>query len=152
VSQILVWISVPKESRNPEFLVAKGEQVSSLIILFAGAVVIYANYIYPDLEPIYGGGHKEPVLLMTNEVGYDVAAAAHLPVQPEHLVGPVQLLAESDKNVVVALPDRGLFDDKAPSVEIDRALIEAIAVQKENPAAVAAKATADQTSHPIPAW
>jgi hypothetical protein len=47
----------------------------------------------------------------------------------QNVLGPVQLLIETDKDIVVALPDRGtLFESKAHAVRLDRGLIEAIAV------------------------
>jgi hypothetical protein len=85
------------EDRNTTDIVHRGEQLSSGFVGFLALVGTYAELIYPDLSPIYGGGHKDPVVLITSARGGEVSAAAALPLLKDGTVGPVQLLTESDK-------------------------------------------------------
>jgi len=93
-------------------------------------LLAYGYFVYPQLEPIYGGGHKDPVMLVMNEKGNDVAVLLHLPGEDGRTFGPLALLSSGDKAVVVALPDDDIFKDRAPAVEIDRGLIDAIFVTR----------------------
>jgi hypothetical protein len=107
-----------------------GQSLSAALLSIATVLLAYGYYVYPQLEPICGGGHKDPVVLVMNEKGNDVALSAHLPENGERKFGPLMLLSSGDKVVIVALPDDAIFKDRAPDIEIDRGLIDAILVAR----------------------
>lgn len=75
----------------------------AFVLVFIAA---YAQYAYPYLSQAYGGGWREKVILIPTEHGTNVIKRLGFQTNPEqNFVGPVEILAESDKELIV-LPDK----------------------------------------------
>jgi hypothetical protein len=94
---------------------------------------LYASYVYPEIAPEFGGGHKDSVILVLTSNGREISEHIGLPTQPDKTIGPVILLTESDKELSVARVDEGMT--KSPAVRIKRELIDVILTQSVEHAA-----------------
>lgn len=62
----------------------------------------YAHGVYPHISPAFGGGYRDQAIFLANEKGIEIAANLGLPQErPANLVGPLELLHESEKEYIV---------------------------------------------------
>lgn len=112
------------ESEKPDRVVAVDRllgQVAFLLIYLG----MYSNFMYPYISPAFGGGHKSPVMLHPTLRGVEISKALSLPMHnnPE-IVGPIEILTESEKELVVLIPDT--LSGKQQAVRLNKELFDAI--------------------------
>ncbi len=97
-------------------------------------LAMYSMFVYPNLSPAYGGGHKPDIVIILTAEGMAASARLGLPVKGNGAaIGPVRLLMASDNEVVVALPYegaelfRGLDFLPGPTIRLSRGIIQAMA-------------------------
>jgi len=99
-------------------LIAKGPLVSIVI-----HVSVYAHFIYPSLLPAFGGGHRDPLLLVVTQEGAEAAQHLVLPISKDNrLVGPVEPLWESGDELVLLVKTGQGRAAKANAVRFRRSL------------------------------
>jgi hypothetical protein len=133
LSQLWKSAAGPAQSRDSKNLLEHGHALVWPLINVLAMVGAYATIVYPDLSPVYGGGHRDALVLMPTTRGSEVGASVGLPILPDKAIGPVQLLTESDKELIVARTG-GTLLSPPHAVRISRDLIEAIAVFEPNKA------------------
>lgn len=95
-------------------------QIAFLLVFIGG----YANLMYPHIPPSFGGGHKSPALLYPTSRGLDICKALKLPLQSNQaIVGPVEILTESEKELVILIPDS--LSGKQHAIRLNRELFDA---------------------------
>lgn len=96
------------------------------VISFVPLVGFYALFTYPHILTSYGGGLREPIVLVPTKRGAEVAALLHLPVKQTGEIGPVYLLTESEDEIVVTRdPSTGRTSPGA-AVKLSRGLIDSV--------------------------
>jgi len=102
-----------------------------LVPLLLVSLGSYAHLAYPYISPAMGGGRKDPVVLIATSRGFEVSAAIGLPVQTDgRSVGPLQLLTESEAEIVVLLGD----EDSGPlrAMRLRRTMFDAVLTPSTN--------------------
>lgn len=143
LSQLWKLASIPVESRDKKIILMRSEALAWAFINLLVLIGFYATFVYPDLSPVYGGGYRDPVVLVPTSRGSEVGASVGLPILPDKTIGPVELLTESDKELIVVRTGGGFFSPPN-AVRLSRDLIDAIAVFKptDAPSTTAAPAPA----------
>lgn len=99
-----------------------------LVPVFLTLVVVYAQQIYPYLSPAIGGGRHDPVLLLLNDRGVTVSKSLNLPLQTDGVsLGPLDVLSESDSEIVVLAPTDESASVKRRAIRLHRSLFDAVA-------------------------
>jgi len=124
------WKRLAKEPADtlPKY---RFEDVRTNLILvpaFLMLVALYAQLIYPQLSPAIGGGRHDPVLLFVNDRGLTVSKSLNLPLQTDGVsVGPLDVLSESDSEIVVLAPTDESASVKRWAIRLHRNLFDAVA-------------------------
>ncbi len=96
-------------------------QIAFLLI----SLGMYANLMYPNIPPAFGGGHKSPVMLYPTPRGLDICKALSLPLQSNQtIVGPIEILTESERELVLLIPD--VLSGKQHAVRLNKELFDAV--------------------------
>lgn len=74
-----------------------------LVMIFA-TTGLYALSVYPYIQGSYGGGVKDHEILIPTARGLEVCKQLSLPINGT-AVGPLEVLTESDKEIVVLVPN-----------------------------------------------
>jgi len=100
-------------------------RILGLVLFNYLAITMYAYYAYPYLSPAIGGGRREQVMLLATEQGIAVSKSLSLPVQiGTQLIGPLQLLTETDSEIIVAFePNESM---KFRALRLQRNMFEAM--------------------------
>lgn len=88
-------------------------------------IAFYAYFTYPHISSALGGGHKPPVVLTPTARGLEVSKILALPIQNNQtMVGPVQVLTESEKELIILIPDT--LSGKWHTVKLNKELFDAV--------------------------
>ncbi|MBI5435792.1 MAG: hypothetical protein HY937_01540 [Nitrosomonadales bacterium] len=109
-------------------------RVHGLLVSIPFALLFIASYAYityPHISSALGGGHKLPVVLTPTARGLEVSKSLALPIQNNQtMVGPIQVLTESEKELVVLIPDA--LTGKWHTVRLNRELFDAVQTTSPN--------------------
>ena len=97
-----------------------------LLMGLVGLMGFYALFTYPRILTSYGGGLREPVVLVPTPRGAEVAALLRLPMTQSGEIGPVYLLTESAEDIVVTREALSGWTGTGAAVRIGRGLIDSI--------------------------
>jgi hypothetical protein len=130
------WRNISRQSQSephPDKSLSHLFSVVSTMAFVLTGLAAYSYGVFPRLSPAYGGGGKEPALLFPTQAGLDVCKRLRLPIQPGPIVGPVNILTESETEIVV-LPGDSKIGGFAPhAIRLRRDLFETIVPVKGNP-------------------
>jgi len=115
------------ESFSPTKLQSVLYQVLSLLPFILITLTLYAHYAYPYFSPALGGGRKDQVLLVPTDEGREICLQMRLPVQPDgRTVGPVDILTESQDEVIVLPTQRKSAELNIRAIRLKRSLFNAV--------------------------
>ena len=92
-------------------------------------LTLYANYVYPNISPAMGGGHRDKVLVAPTQAGIVIFRNIGFPFSSDSLsVGPIEILTESQDEIVLLLPDGSLKHESyhVSAIRVKKTLINGI--------------------------
>lgn len=123
-AELVRSIKSPSEKNGDERVASTNRLLGQIafLLFFSG---VYANFVYPHIPPAFGGGYKSPVMLYPNEKGLILSKALALPLHENpSVVGPIQVLTESESEIIALVPDP--LTGKQQAVRLRRDLFDAI--------------------------
>lgn len=94
----------------------------AFLLIFLGT---YSNFMYPYIPPAFAGGKKSPIMLYPTQRGLEISKALSLPLHENPaIVGPVEILTESENEIVILITDK--LSGKQQALRLDRKLFDAI--------------------------
>jgi hypothetical protein len=113
-----IGIAVKSERYDPVGLVF----VALLSFLL---IALYALSTYKYIHTSFGGGNKDAVFLSPTARGLIVSKALLLPLnESETLVGPLEVLTESDKEIIILIPNE--ISGNKVAIRLNKELFDAV--------------------------
>jgi len=110
-------------SRQP--FISKIKKTPLLLMFSLMGFWYYANYAYPYIPSTLGGGWRGQVTLLATTQGLAASKSFKLPIQEDtQLIGPLQLLTETDSEIVVII-ESGV-EKEFHALRLQRNMFEAI--------------------------
>lgn len=100
-----------------------------LIAVLMG-VTTYANTTYPYISAAFGGALRAPAMIFLSPRGIEVCKTLALPVNANQTIGPIEVLAESEKDMTI-LVQNGPSDERV-AIQLSKVLFDAVQT-KTNP-------------------
>jgi hypothetical protein len=111
---------------NPKFMVIT-------VTLLLGLLTGYSRITYPHISSALGGGNRNPVFLIPNSRGLEICKVLSLPFNTQMMVGPVTVLTETEKEIIILIPNE--LSGKMHAIRLNRELFDAVqATLPKNPA------------------
>ncbi len=118
---------LPSNSGNSEPSAKPTGNPNTVVILITsllGFLATYSNFTYPHISPALGGGDKSSIVLIPTPRGLEIGKALSLPIQNNQTIGPINILTETEKEIVILVPDD--LTEKMHAIRLNRDLFEAI--------------------------
>ncbi len=93
------------------------------------AISLYVNSAYANISKAYGGGKIVSATLYPTTRGLEICKALALPILQNQTVGPVSVLTESSKELVVLIPDN--ISGKSIAIRLNVELFDAIQIKSK---------------------
>lgn len=125
-SKVVSVIQIAKLSQQKEDKTLSNEVLDSLIIIptLIFGIIMYATAVYPNISPAWGGGYKAPVMLVPTTRGLEVSKTLSLPIiHRQTMVGPIKVLTESEKELIILVPDS--ISGKELAIRLNRDMFDA---------------------------
>lgn len=129
VAQLRKLISFVEEDTSTA---ASNVDVHELLMASIGLVMalsIYAYMSYPNISSTFGGGNRAQAILYLNANGIEVCKKLMLPMQNERIIGPIDVLIETDYSISVLANDA--LSGRKVALQLNRNLIDVVQTKTE---------------------
>jgi hypothetical protein len=113
-------VQVKNETKYQSFI-----DTFNQIMLFVVALGLYANYVFPELSPAYGGGKKQLIEFIIKADQKETIKTIGIETSnDDRRFGPVEALFESPDFILI-LPQKGFKNENVKAIRINKNLIDA---------------------------